>query len=48
MKEEIVRERIKENESLFTYEEKRCMDNNFNLIKKTYLLGLINGREIYK
>lgn len=47
MKDEIIEERIKENKELFKEEELKCMANNFDLVKKIYLLGLINGREIY-
>lgn len=47
MEEEIVRERIKENQELFSNEEQKCIENNFTLIKKIYILGLVNGRDIY-
>lgn len=47
MEEEIVRERIKENEDLFTKKELEIIEKNFSTVKKIYLLGLINGREIY-
>ncbi len=46
--EEWIKERIKENEELFSKEELKITKNNFSLIKKMYLIGLINGREIYK
>ena len=47
MKEEIVRDRIKENETLFTKEDLKIIEKSFETIKKIYLIGLINGREIY-
>lgn len=46
--EEILKERIKENENLFNEEEIVLLNNNIKSIKKIYLLGLINGRNIYK
>ena len=46
--EEIVKERVKENEKLFTKKELNFIKDNSKIIKKIYLLGLINGREIYK
>lgn len=46
--EEIVKERIKENEKLFTKKELKFINNNFNLIKKIYLIGVINSKEIWK
>lgn len=47
MKDEIIEERIKENKELFAEKELKYMSDNFDLVKKIYLLGLINGREIY-
>lgn len=46
--EKILKERIKENEELFNKEEIALLNNNIRIIKKIYLLGLINGRNIYK
>lgn len=46
--EEIVKERVKENEKLFTEEELKFIKDNGKLIKKIYLLGLINGKNIYE
>lgn len=48
MKDEIIEERIKENKELFTEKELNYIYDNFDLVKKIYLLGLINGREVYK
>lgn len=48
MEEEIVREVMKENKELFTKEDFKIINNNFKTVKKIYLIGLINGREIYK
>ena len=45
--EKIVKERIKENEKLFTGEELIFLNNHVNLIKKIYLIGLMNGKQIY-
>ena len=45
---EIVKERVKENEKLFTEEELNFIKNNSKIIKKIYLLGLINGKSIYE
>lgn len=46
--EEWIEERIKENVELFSKEELKIVKSNFKLMKKVYLMGLINGREIYK
>lgn len=46
--EEIVKERVKENQELFTEEEIKYIKKNIKTIKKIYLIGLINGRQIYK
>ena len=46
--EKIVKERIKENEKLFSKKELKFINNNVNIIKKIYLIGLINGNEIWK
>ncbi len=45
--EEIVRERIKENRTLFNNEEYNILEENINLVKKMYILGFINARSIY-
>lgn len=42
------KERIEENEELFLNEEIELVKNNVSIVKKIYLLGLIDGREIYK
>ena len=39
---------IKENESSFTNDEKNIMKKNMQLIKKIYLLGLCNGKDVYR
>lgn len=43
-----VKEKIEENEELFLKEEIELVKNNVSTVKKIYLLGLIDGREIYK
>jgi hypothetical protein len=45
--EEIVKERIKENEKLFSKEELETIENNIILTKKVYMIGLVNGKQIY-
>lgn len=45
--EEILKERIKENENLFNEEQIITINKNLNVFSKIYLLGLINGRQIY-
>lgn len=45
--EKIVEERIEENQKLFNEEELKIIKNNVNIIKKVYLIGLLNGRQIY-
>lgn len=45
--ENIIKERIKENINLFTNEELRLINKSMEIMKKMYLLGLINGKEIY-
>lgn len=45
--EEIVKERIEENKELFSLEEHSIIENNINLIKKIYILGFINAKNIY-
>lgn len=43
-----IKERIRENEEIFTKKELAKASEEFILIKKIYLLGLINGSDIYK
>lgn len=45
--EEIIDEIILENEGLFNKEELLMINSNLKVIKKIYLLGLINGKQIY-
>ena len=45
--EEILKQRIKENEELFSKEELKTIENNIILTKKIYIIGLINGKQIY-
>lgn len=45
--EEIIEEIILENEELFNKEELLMINSNLKVIKKIYLLGLINGKQIY-
>lgn len=45
---EIVKDRIKENEKLFTKQELKFIKNSNNIIKKIYLIGLIDGKNIWK
>ena len=45
--EEIVKERIKENKKLFSKEELKTIENNIILTKKVYVIGLVNGKQIY-
>ncbi len=42
-----VAERIEENKKLFTKQEIMSIKNNNNLVKKIYLLGLINTIDCY-
>lgn len=46
--ETFIKKNIEENKSSFTNEELKMIKKNMQLIKKIYLLGLSNGREIYK
>ena len=45
--EEYVKERIKENEKLFSKEDLEIINSSIKVIKKIYLIGLVNGRNIY-
>lgn len=40
--EEIVKQRISKNEKLFTREELKIIENNFNIVTKIYLLGIVD------
>lgn len=41
--EEIVKERIKENEKLFSKEELEIINNSIKVIKKIYLLAFLDN-----
>ena len=45
--EEIVKQRVEENQEFFSKKEIEVINNNFIIMKKIYLLGLLNGKEIY-
>lgn len=45
--EETIDEIILENEELFNKEELLMINSNLKVIKKIYLLELINGKQIY-
>lgn len=45
--EKIFEERVEENRKLFTEKDMLTINNNKDIMKKIYLLGLINGRDIY-
>lgn len=45
--DEVLEEIIKDNEGLFNDEELMVIKNNFYLIRKIYLIGLLNSKEIY-
>jgi hypothetical protein len=40
--EKLVKERIKENEKLFNEKELNYINNNVNIIKKLYILGMLD------
>ena len=40
--EQIVKERIKENKKLFNEKELKIINNNVNIIKKVYILGILD------
>ena len=42
--EKLVLERIEENKKLFSKEEFEKINNNYCLIEKIYLIGLIDGQ----
>lgn len=46
--QEIVRKRVQENQNLFTKEELEFIEGNMKLMKKMYMLGLKNGKDIYQ
>lgn len=46
--EKILKGRIEENENLFSKDEINLFNDNIKSIKKIYLLGVVNGRNIYK
>ena len=48
MEEEVLSEIVKENEGLFTKEELNYIQDNYNLVKKVYLLGITNSIQINK
>lgn len=39
---------IEDNKDSFTEDELRTIEKNILLVKKIYLIGLSNGRDIYK
>lgn len=45
--EKIFEERVEENRKLFTEKDMLTINNNKDIMKKIYLLGLMNGRDIY-
>ena len=46
--ETFIKRIIEENKSSFTNEELNIIKKNMQLVKKLYLLGLSNGRDVYK
>lgn len=44
--EEIVKKRIEENQELFSKKEIEIINNNPVIIKKIYLLGLLDGKNL--
>lgn len=45
--EKIFIERIEENKGLFTKKELETILNNFDLMSKIYILGIVNGKDIF-
>lgn len=45
--DKIFEERINENRKLFNEKDMLIINNNKDIMKKIYILGLINGRDIY-
>ena len=46
--EKFIKQRIEENELLFSKKEIKHIKQEFNIIKKIYLLGFINSKDCYK
>lgn len=46
--EKFIKERIKENEKLFSKEELLNIERNFKIYRKVYIIGCINMKEVYK
>lgn len=44
----IIERRIKENKKIFSKEELEIINNNMEIVKKIYVMGIISGREIYE
>lgn len=44
--EEIVKQRVEENQELFSEKEIQIINNNPTVMKKVYLLGLLNGKDL--
>ena len=44
--EEIVKQRVEENQELFNESEKESMRNNYSIFSKIYLLGMFDGINI--
>lgn len=46
--EKFIKERIKENKELFSKEELKIIDNNVNVVKKIYILSILDTYKIMK
>lgn len=46
--EEFIKERVKENKELFSKKELTNIEENIILIKKIYILALINSKDVNK
>lgn len=46
--EKLVKERIKENEKLFTMKELKFIKENDTIIKKVYFLGILDSKDVKK
>ena len=44
--EELIIKRIEENKNIFTHEELLQIKNNYSILIKVYVLGLIDGKNI--
>lgn len=44
----LLKEVLQDNKILFTKEELDCIKKNFNTIKKVYIIGVINSKEVYE